>query len=281
MKKDTFFTVVGILATLFIFAYTPISCYQEAHIPEEPAEPTFPPLLQTTPAPIQVPEWPEIVDVGTGTVTAAEAQDGTTIILEANPYEDDPTEIPVISSTCPVETLDPVPTLAPAPSLSTATDPIPYQAETPIEEEPLPSESPTFEVVLNSKATAFAYSEEIPLSEDLQKALWMYCNENNIPYEIGIGLIETESSFRSNADSGSSYGLCQLNRLYFPANLTPWENIREGMRYLGDLYSYYGDMSAALTAYNVGHDNGSRNYANVVYGYAAKWADILAGIYHP
>ena len=281
MKKDTFFTVVGILATLFIFAYTPISCYQEAHIPEEPAEPTFPPLLQTTPAPIRVPEWPEIVDVGTSKVIAEEAQDVTTVILEANPYEDEPMETSEISPEGPVETLDPVPTLAPAPSLSATPDSIPDQAEIQIEEEPLPSVTPSAEVVLNSKATAFAYSEEIPLSEDLQKALWMYCNENNIPYEIGIGLIETESSFRSNADSGSSYGLCQLNRLYFPANLAPWENIREGMRYLGDLYSYYGDMPAALTAYNVGHDNGSRNYANVVYGYAEKWADILASVQHP
>ncbi len=121
---------------------------------------------------------------------------------------------------------------------------------------------------------AEAERADVPLSVELQEALAIACTENGVPLHVGLGLIETESSF--NADAVSSvgcYGLCQLNPVYFPADLSPAENIRAGMEYLGyQLDRYDGDMAAALTAYNAGHDTGARGYATTVLEAAEKWA---------
>ena len=115
-------------------------------------------------------------------------------------------------------------------------------------------------------------SPDIPLSEDLQAVLVEACEANDIPLHIALGLIETESSFRTDAVSSiGAYGLCQLNPKYFPSGLSPEDNIRAGMDYLGELIDSHDSIDAALTAYNAGHDTGSRTYANKVLGNAEKW----------
>ena len=68
------------------------------------------------------------------------------------------------------------------------------------------------------------------------------------------------------------YGLLQINPQYFPSGLTPAENIEAGMEYLGSLIDRYGDLGAALTAYNAGSDTGDRTYASAVLEAAEKWA---------
>lgn len=116
------------------------------------------------------------------------------------------------------------------------------------------------------------YREDVPLSRELQEALYLACEEQGIDYAVGLGLIEVESTFRENAVSRTGcYGLCQLSPKYFPKNLTPAENIRTGMEYLGYQLGRYGTIEAALTAYHAGHDTGNRRYANAVISAAEKW----------
>ncbi len=116
------------------------------------------------------------------------------------------------------------------------------------------------------------YDPNIPLSPELQSVLQEACDIYQVPECLALGLIEVESRFDPDADNGQCYGLCQLNRDYFPDKLSPADNIREGMEYFGRcLTRYGGDMAAALTSYNAGHDTGYRGYANAVMAAAERW----------
>jgi len=114
------------------------------------------------------------------------------------------------------------------------------------------------------------YDPAIPLSADLQAVLFEACAENDVPVALALGVIEVESCFMADADNGQCYGLMQLNRDYFPDKLSPEDNLRAGIEYLGRLLGQYGDPVAALTAYNAGYDTGRRAYANAVLA-AAEW----------
>lgn len=120
---------------------------------------------------------------------------------------------------------------------------------------------------------AFAYRLDVPLTEELQEAVWDACQEHNVEYALVLGLIEVESTFRTDAVSCvGCYGLMQLNPQYFPSGLSPAENIRYGVAFLAEkLDQYTGDIGAALTAYNAGHDTGSREYAEKVMAAAERW----------
>lgn len=116
----------------------------------------------------------------------------------------------------------------------------------------------------------------IPLPSDLQTALYEACDTNGVPLHIGLGLIEVESCFVEDADNGLCYGLCQLSRQYFPDNLSPADNIRYGMEYLGNLLKQYGNTSAALVAYNQGSYKGIlTEYAKNVLNASEKWCNII------
>lgn len=117
------------------------------------------------------------------------------------------------------------------------------------------------------------YREDIPLDRKLQETLREACEESGVSISLALGLIETESGFQPEADNGLCYGLCQLNRRYYPADLTPAENLQAGIAHLGELLERYGDSAAALTAYNAGHDTGSRTYAAAVLAAAEKWKE--------
>lgn len=129
--------------------------------------------------------------------------------------------------------------------------------------------------VPEQKEAAPSYiSDAVPLSAELQEVLHDACEASGVPYEIGLGLIEVESTFDPAAINQNSgcYGLCQLHPDYFPSNLSPAENIRAGMECLGShIERYGGDLDAALTAYNAGHDTGNRWYAGQVRQAAEKW----------
>ena len=120
-----------------------------------------------------------------------------------------------------------------------------------------------------------AYDPAIPLPEDLQLILRDACVENGVDLALALGVIEVESCFIVDADNGSDYGLMQLNRRFFPEDLPAGENICYGVEHLGQLMTRYGDVEAALTAYNAGEDTGSRDYADAVLTAAEKWRDIL------
>lgn len=119
------------------------------------------------------------------------------------------------------------------------------------------------------------YSEAVPLTAELQLALYESCQERDIPYQIGLGLIDVESDFDEDALNPDSlcYGLCQINPEYWPAGLGPADNIRQGMEILRIYLDGHGqDMAVALTCYHAGHDNDDRTYSDAVFSDAAKWA---------
>lgn len=122
------------------------------------------------------------------------------------------------------------------------------------------------------------HREDIPLSPELQVALQEACEANGVPVSLALGLIEVESHFVPDADNGVCYGLCQLNRRYYPDNLSPADNIAAGVAHLaGQLGRYRGDAPAALRAYNRGYDDGDRAYANAVLAAAERWEKIQEG----
>lgn len=120
---------------------------------------------------------------------------------------------------------------------------------------------------------AFVYRLDVPLTEELQETVWDACQEHNVEYALVLGLIEVESTFRTDAVSYvGCYGLMQLNPQYFPSDLSPAENIQYGVAFLAEkLDQYTGDIGAALTAYNAGHDTGNREYAEKVMAAAERW----------
>lgn len=66
--------------------------------------------------------------------------------------------------------------------------------------------------VLESEAT---YISEIPLSEELQTVMQNACLEYDVPYALALAVCEAESSFQPDADSGTCWGLMQINPVNF------------------------------------------------------------------
>ena len=140
-------------------------------------------------------------------------------------------------------------------------------AEAETEEPAEPEEAPA-----EPEEAPAVWREDVPLRPELQQVLLDACAESGIDPLLMLGLIETESGFREDAVSSTwDYGLCQLNHLYFDPTMTPEENLQTGVELLGRHLKTYGNISAALTAYHWGHDNGTRSYANVVLDKAAAW----------
>lgn len=116
------------------------------------------------------------------------------------------------------------------------------------------------------------FRADVPLDYELQDVLHTAAQANGVPYHVALGLIYVESRFDPEAVSPAGCrGLCQLHPRYFPADLTPAENIEAGMDYLGSLIKRCGDLSAALCSYHDGHDTGRRGYSNAVLEAAEKW----------
>lgn len=118
----------------------------------------------------------------------------------------------------------------------------------------------------------------MPLSAELQESCGRL-PEHKVEYALALGLIETESSFNPEAVSYvGCYGLMQLNPDYFPADLSPAENIQYGVAFIAEkLDQYAGNVGAALTAYNAGHDTGNREYAEKVMEAAERWLRGMNG----
>lgn len=116
------------------------------------------------------------------------------------------------------------------------------------------------------------YREDVPLPRELQAALQEACEEHGVPVSLALGLIEVESGFQVDVvSSKGAYGLCQLNPKYFPDDLAPADNIAAGVAWLGELLEQYGDTAAALRAYNLGYDDGDRQFADAVLAALEKW----------
>lgn len=138
------------------------------------------------------------------------------------------------------------------------------------------------------------FREEIPLDYSLQDELITVCDEYNVPFHIALGVIQAESSFTEDAESGSCYGYMQINSVNKSwlnesigiTDLTdPYQNIRSGVYMLGDLYAKYGNWHKALTAYNYGEGGAQKyvfskglettTYSRTVMAYASEWEELL------
>ncbi len=138
-----------------------------------------------------------------------------------------------------------------------------------------PLEQPQLLEAITLQLEPDPYREDVPLERELQAALREACKEHDVPVSLALGLIEEESHFQVDVVSGKgAYGLCQLNPKYFPNDLTPAENIRAGVGYLGELLERHGDPAAALRAYNLGWDDGDRRFASAVLTAAERWESV-------
>lgn len=131
----------------------------------------------------------------------------------------------------------------------------------------------------------------IPLSHDVQDHLFYECSKYGVSVALMVALIECESSFRPNADSGSSVGLCQINRNNW-SNLSkvlgitdffdPKQNITCGVYMLGGLLQSYGTSTEgchhALTAYNRG-ENGAKKFYKKHGTYHSSYSNKVMAAY--
>ena len=96
------------------------------------------------------------------------------------------------------------------------------------------------------------------------------CEEYEIDFAFTMALIFKESSFRPDADSGSSVGLMQIHRINHgwlseELGLTdffdPEQNVTAGLYMLRNLFEKYDDPHLVLMAYNMG-ETGARKLWN-------------------
>lgn len=134
------------------------------------------------------------------------------------------------------------------------------------------------------------YSEEIPLTPGWQAYTQDTCRRYGVDYSLMLGLMETESSFRFDADSGWAVGICQIgyiNEEWLAEQgidiYSKMGNIEAGCIILSDYLSRY-TTDQALMAYNQGEYGASEDwdsgiyqseYSRTVQEAAQKWAKIL------
>ena len=130
------------------------------------------------------------------------------------------------------------------------------------------------------------FDEAIPLSADLQKALFDAAEEFGVPYDLALAVVWKETNFTNvMGDGGRAYGYFQIwpswhsDRMqkYGVSDLMePEGNFRIGCSILGDLLETYGDEHKALMAYNMGasgagdlwaHGYTSSGYSRAVMNY--------------
>lgn len=137
-------------------------------------------------------------------------------------------------------------------------------------------------------------SDEIPLDYDTQACLRAWCDQYSVPYKTALAVIETESSFRADAQNGSCYGYMQINDINLGwlseeigvTDLTdPLQNLHSGVFILGDLFGKYGDWNKVLICYNYGEAGAEKHvfskgltsteYSRKVLTLQEKWAEVI------
>ena len=117
---------------------------------------------------------------------------------------------------------------------------------------------------------------DVPFDVDTQKEIIKICSEYDISYELILGVISVESTFRPGAigDGGNSFGLMQIQPRWWSKTmeregvvdlLDPLQNVRCGCAILQYLKNTYGTEYRALQAYNTGNPNSNNGYAEKVY----------------
>lgn len=104
---------------------------------------------------------------------------------------------------------------------------------------------------------------EVPIDIDLLDHIQGLCADYEIPVELALAVIETESSYQADAVSPvGAVGMMQvipeyhedrMNRLNCTDLFDPYQNVTVGMDFLSELIEKYdGNLHKTLTAYNYG-----------------------------
>jgi hypothetical protein len=113
-----------------------------------------------------------------------------------------------------------------------------------------------------------------PLDDDTQQMILDKAEYFNIDFAFTMAVINKESSFNPNADSGSSVGLMQINRINhgwlskevgFTDFFDPEQNVTAGLYMLRDLFEKYEDPALVLMAYNMGETGAKRMWDKGIY----------------
>lgn len=113
-----------------------------------------------------------------------------------------------------------------------------------------------------------------PLDDETQQMILDKANHFNIDFAFTMAVIFKESSFNPNADSGSSVGLMQINRINhkwlskevgFTDFFDPEQNVTAGLYMLRDLFEKYEDPALVLMAYNMGETGAKKLWDKGIY----------------
>ena len=118
-----------------------------------------------------------------------------------------------------------------------------------------------------------------PLDDETQQMIVDKSEEHNIDFAFTMGVIYAESRFQADADSGSSVGLMQINRInheWLSNEIgisdfwDPEQNVTAGLHMLQMLFEKYEDPALVLMAYNMGETGAKRHWDKGIYtsGYA-------------
>ena len=115
---------------------------------------------------------------------------------------------------------------------------------------------------------------DCPLDEETQKMIQKRSEEMNLDFSFVMAVIFKESSFRPAADSGSSVGLMQINRInheWLSEELgitdffDPEQNVKAGTYMLHLLFKKYEDPAMVLMAYNMGEYGAKKLWDKGIY----------------
>lgn len=113
-----------------------------------------------------------------------------------------------------------------------------------------------------------------PLDDETQQMIVDKSEEHNIDFAFTMGVIYAESRFQADADSGSSVGLMQINRInhqWLAEKLgitdfwDPEQNVTAGLHMLQMLFEKYEDPALVLMAYNMGETGAKRHWDKGIY----------------
>ena len=129
--------------------------------------------------------------------------------------------------------------------------------------------------VTNETEDCITVYYDCPLSYELQDYIRELCEDNGVPMELVIAMIEVESSFRADVVSGTNdYGLMQINTVNhgwlseeygITDFLDPYQNVFCGITILAQHYNRFEDIDKALMAYNLGAAGAKRLWDKGIY----------------
>jgi soluble lytic murein transglycosylase-like protein len=135
----------------------------------------------------------------------------------------------------------------------------------PEQEQELPEPEPAPEPTPQNPTPLY----DIPLEPELQEYIYQKCKDNDVPFDLFLSLIKTESNFNKYLVSDTNdYGLCQiniicleyLNRVQGTTDLlNPYQNINAGIYFVSKYWRMYHDWNMVLMSYNLG-ESGANGY---------------------